>query len=79
MKYIVEREHNYGTFVVYKLSWFGMRKEPIARLQDKESATKLVQFITDPLYHYRNNGCTELTRGWLANDLKRIARNLYDL
>lgn len=78
MKYSIEQEFHYGTYIVYKRYLFGIIKKPIARLHTLEAAMKLVCFIEDPLYNYRHIGCTTDSRQWLKNDLVLIANSLYD-
>lgn len=75
MKYKVEKD-NYGTFKVYKCTFFGMFKEPIARFQTELMANYFIDFMKDPLFAFRNTGCNDNTRKYLKEILNRMAKEM---
>lgn len=79
MKYSIEKDPSIGNYLVYKISFFGLRKKCIARMNTLESANTLVRFLKDPYYCFRNYGCNITTIKCLKYDLNQIARNMFGI
>lgn len=79
MKYSIEKDSSIGNYLVYKISFFGFRKECIARMNTLESANILVSFLKCPSYCFKNQGCNETTKRWLRYDLNQIAKNMFSI
>lgn len=79
MKYSIEKDSYIGNYLVYKISFFGLRKKCIARMNTLESANTLVSFLKDPSYCFKNRGCNETTQRWLRYDLNQIAKNMFSI
>lgn len=79
MKYSIVKDPSIGNYLVYRLSFFGLRKKCIARMNTLESANTLVSFLKDPYYCFNNQGCNETTKRWLRYDLNQIAKNMFSI
>lgn len=72
-------DRQYNSYVVVKTSFFGLVKKQVARFQTIDAARKFITFMANPMYAFKNLGCTKLTRKWIQDDLKTIADNMYNL
>lgn len=79
MKYSIEKDPSIGNYLVYRISFFGLKKKCIARMNTLESANTLVSFLKDPSYCFKNQGCNETTIKQLRHDLFFIARNMFGI
>lgn len=72
-------ETQFHTFVLFKSSFFGLIKKPIARVQHETAVKPLAEFLTNPLFRFKNTGCNAATRKLLKSDLEFIGNDLYNL